>query len=173
MAAEPASNYERLEIDALLRGGSPPLARRRGGGLVLLPESDFFADLCGAAILPALHDNGLNQRPTVHVFDSDTFLDTVHAELTAADVIVADVTGRNPDLLYVLGLCHGIGRCPLLIAQRPAELPFGLGALRHVGYAATAEGVRRLREDLSRALRVFLAASRARPSDPREDEPEA
>lgn len=163
MATDPASNYERLEIDALMRGG----------GLVLLPDSDFFADLYGAAILPALQDNGLNQRTTVRVFDSDTFLDTVNAELTAADVIVADVTGRNPDLLYVLGLCHGIGRCPLLIARRPAELPFGLGALRHVEYAATAEGVRRLREDLSRALRVFLAASRAKPPDPPDDEPEA
>ena len=160
------SPYERLEIESLLRGvGYPPrVPPRPGSALVLMPEAESFAQVCHAAVLPALRANGLNRTGMVRVFDSASYLDGVYAEISTAEVVLADVTGRNADLLYVLGLCHGLGRCPLLVGQPPIELPFDLRALRHVEYDPTPEGVRRLRHELERAVRVFLAARRAKPA---------
>ena len=41
-------------------------------------------------------------------------------------MIVADLGILSADLLYILGLAHGLGRCPLLLTQNANELPFNL-----------------------------------------------
>ena len=48
----------------------------------------------------------------------------------------------------------------LLIAQSPVELPFDLGALRCLRYKLDRESLVDLRNNLTRALRIFLAAAR-------------
>jgi hypothetical protein len=79
-----------------------------------------------------------------------------------AEVIVAELsTATNGDLMYALGLAHGLGRCPLMLVQRGGELPFNLAGLRHVQYTRSQAGLLVLRSDLTRAVRVFLAAARA------------
>jgi hypothetical protein len=75
-------------------------------------------------------------------------------------VIIADTSQLNAAVLYVLGLCHGLRRCPLMIARSPVELPFDLGALRCLRYHPHRDGLLELRENLSRALRIFLTSSR-------------
>ena len=153
------SAYERIEIESLLHGTSPGAAPE--AALVLLPDAEPFLEVWRAAIVPALQENAFPFAARVPVFDAGATLDVVHRHLLAAEVIVADVTGLNPAVLYLLGLCHGRGRCPLLIGPREMDLPFNLRSLRHVGYEHDAQGLRRLRQDLGRALRVFLMASRA------------
>jgi hypothetical protein len=82
-----------------------------------------------------------------------------------AEVIVADLGILSADLLYILGLAHGLGRCPLLLTQNANELPFNLGALRWLEYRPDLSDLKELREHLTRAIRVFLLVSKARPSD--------
>lgn len=159
------SAYERVEIESLVQSTS--LGPAPDAALVLLPDGPPFPDVWHGAIVPALRDNGFPDPARVPVFDADTSLDVVLRHLLAAEVIVADVTGLNPAVLYLLGLCHGRGRCPLLIGPPGMDLPFNLRSLRHVEYAPDPRGLRRLRDDLRRALRVFLMASRAQfPPDP-------
>jgi hypothetical protein len=95
------------------------------------------------------------------VFDSSSNLTDVARWILRSEIILADLTYLNTDLMYVLGLAHGLGRCPLLLTQRPLELPFNLGALRWLEYAPHREGLIELRIHLIRAIRVFLAAVRA------------
>lgn len=61
--------------------------------------------------------------------------------------------------MYVLGLCHASGRCPLLITPLGEPPPFDLAKLRTVKYAPGDAGLFRLRDDLARAIRVFLATA--------------
>ena len=75
----------------------------------------------GLAVLPAMRKNGLNNVAPVWVFGSDSQLREVVRWLRAAHVIVADLTYLNPDLMYVLGLAHGLGRCPILIHHEDTE----------------------------------------------------
>ena len=95
------------------------------------------------------------------VFDSDSPLSTACHRLREAQIIIADVSGLNGHVMYLLGLCHGLRRCPLLICQAPADLPFDLRSLRCIEYAPDAEGLRDLREHLTRAMRVFLRSAAA------------
>jgi hypothetical protein len=154
------SAYERLQIASLL---GEEVSAEEGVGLYLMPEDPRFGEAYSvfeAAVLPAMRKNSINVREVAVSFNSDSLLAEVGRAVRSAQVIVAHVHAANADLMYVLGLCHGLGRCPILIGERPLELPFNLGALRCVEYGKGAEGVYELREELTRGIRVFLGAGR-------------
>ena len=155
----PASgDYERLQIESLLQpqshGGVDP-----GVGLFLMPKDIDAEVVHGAAVLPAMQKNGLNRVAPVWVFGSDSQLREVVRWLRAAQVIVADLTSLNPDLMYVIGLAHGLGRCPILIYRDDTEVPFNLDALRCIAYRHDHDGLIQLRTRLTRAIRVLLSAN--------------
>jgi hypothetical protein len=150
--------YERFQIESLLQDRGSQ--RERGIGLYLMPDEVYALRIFEEAVGPAMRENELKIDPLAVVFDSDSNLADVTRELQRAEVVVAEMSVSNAALYYALGLAHGLRRCPLLVTQEPFSLPFNLGALRWVQYADTREGVLELREHLSRAIRVFLAASR-------------
>ena len=166
MDAQRVSHYERMQIDSMLhpRDGANV---QRGVAVFLAPEGAAAEHVYDAAVGPALRENGLNRVSVVRVFNSDSALVDVSRWLLTAEIVVAELsTATNGDLMYALGLAHGLGRCPLLLVQRNAELPFNLAGLRHVQYTRSQNGLLTLREDLTRAIRVFLAATRANDAAP-------
>lgn len=153
------SEYERLQVESLLRTSSHG-GVDEGVGLFLMPHLPEFQIVHDTAVLPAMRKNGLNRVEPMFVFGSDAQLSEVARWLKAAQVSVADATMLNSDVMYVVGLAHGLGRCPILIYQRGTELPFNLEALRCVEYSSDTQGLLELRARLARAIRVLLAAER-------------
>ena len=58
----------------------------------------------------------------------------IWSAIHAARVVVADCTGRNPNVFYEIGLAHAIGRQTILIAQSLRDVPFDLRSLRVIIY---------------------------------------
>jgi hypothetical protein len=133
----------------------------RGTALVLLPVGEPFERVHDLAITPALMASGLNRSFVRRVFDHASPLASVLEAVMTAEIIVADLTILNPSVLYVVGLAHGQGRCPLIIAEQRLELPFDLHLPRCLHYERSDPGLIKLREELSRVIRVFIAACRA------------
>jgi hypothetical protein len=154
------SRYERGEI-AVLLGSAPSAPPPATDGLVVGPDSPDFEEVAELAVFPALRKNGLNAAAPVRVLDTTSPLERITRELFSAKIVIIDVSLADAPTLYVLGLCHGLGRCPMLIHQPDADLPFDLARLRRVEYATVPGGLLRLRESLSRAIRVFLASAEA------------
>ena len=44
--------------------------------------------------------------------------------MEGADLVVVDITGRNPNTLYLAGYAHGIGKPVLFLSQQGEDLPF-------------------------------------------------
>jgi len=51
-----------------------------------------------------------------------------------AKLILADLTGKNPNVFYELGLAHAITKPAILIAESIDDVPFDLRALRILEY---------------------------------------
>jgi hypothetical protein len=157
------SRYERDLIAAFLPRSTPPA--EAGVALVIMPDTIAHRDIYSAAVSPALAGSGFRPSSGGEAFDSYSSLELAVRCVNGAEIILADVTGGNGDVLYMLGLCHGLGRCPVLISQDPATLPLGLALMRCVEYVDDAPGRQRLREHLARAVRVFLAAAESSKRD--------
>lgn len=52
-----------------------------------------------------------------------------------AELIVADVTGLNPNVLYELGLAHAMGKRCVMLTQKIADLPYDLRPYRANEYS--------------------------------------
>jgi len=73
--------------------------------------------------------------------------------LNRADVVIADVTDRNPNVFYELGVRHAIRDATILIAQRLEDVPFDLQQLPvHVYDWKTREGKRAFRSRIRELL---------------------
>jgi hypothetical protein len=156
------SLYERQLIETLLQRASPPPIEP-GSGLVAFDACvDQARRAYEIAVVPAMRSAGLNLADIGLAFSDESTLAKVTRALFTAEAIVVDLSSLNPSVFYVLGLAHAIGRCPLLITSGgEVSLPFNLRSLRCIHYRNSAESLRRLREDLARALRVFLASAQS------------
>jgi hypothetical protein len=61
-------------------------------------------------------------------------LEDVWKGLCEASIVVADVTGRNPNVYYELGIAHILGRRVVLLTQNKADIPFDTHIYRHISY---------------------------------------
>jgi predicted nucleotide-binding protein len=64
------------------------------------------------------------------------WVDGIMASLRAADFLIADVTGRNPNVLFELGIAHGLGK-PFVIlvsVDGNGDIPSDLMGYQYIAY---------------------------------------
>lgn len=65
-----------------------------------------------------------------------------------ADLVIADLSGMNPNVLYELGLRHAFNLPVIQMAERDERLPFDIAAARTIFYETSFQGVISARETL-------------------------
>ena len=89
---------------------------------------------------------------------TDILVDIWHS-LNGADFVIADITGRNPNVLYELGIAHTLAKPVLIISRNAADIPIDLSTRRVILYGQS-EGD--WREDLgikvTKAIKEILGA---------------
>ena len=63
-----------------------------------------------------------------------SILKDIVSGITEADVIIADLTGLNPNVFYELGIAHSMNKKVILITQDLSEIPFDLKPYRAKEY---------------------------------------
>jgi hypothetical protein len=82
----------------------------------------------------------------------------VVGDLQTAGVIVADLTGDNPNVMYELGYAHASGAEPILIARVDHRLPFDVMEKRCIFFdLTTPEGGAEFDRAIARAIREILS----------------
>ncbi len=74
-------------------------------------------------------------------------------------VIIADCTGRNPNVFYEIGIAHMLGREVILITQDIKDVPFDLQYLRALVYLPNQQGFDDLTEKLKTHLHTLQTAT--------------
>lgn len=72
-----------------------------------------------------------------------------------ADLVIADLTGQNPNVYYEAGFAHALGKKMILIAQSEKDLAFHMRPIRTLFYTKPND----LRETLIDAIKDTLAGS--------------
>lgn len=106
------------------------------------------------AIRSTIEEMGLRCSRGDDVHISSNILQHILQEIWRARLIVADITGRNPNVYYELGIAQALGKPVLLIAQSAQELPFDISTWRVLVYKSV--------NDLQEGLRKWLTQTLAR-----------
>jgi len=76
--------------------------------------------------------------------------------IVEADVIVADLTDRNPNVFYELGISHTVGNKTIMTAQSRDDVPFDIANYRVLFYTPSSAGTKILRKTLDSAIKELL-----------------
>jgi hypothetical protein len=81
-------------------------------------------------------------------------MESVLKKIGEAEIIIADLTGRNPNVFYELGITHMIKQPNkvILLTQDINSIPFDLGAFRSIVYKQSITGAKQLKSDLTKAI---------------------
>lgn len=75
-----------------------------------------------------------------------------------ADIIIADLTDRNPNVFYELGIAHSAGNKTIMTAQGIGHVPFDIASYRVILYEHTLCGCEKLKIDLDSAIKELVIA---------------
>lgn len=106
-------------------------------------------------IVPACQAFGLSPVRADRIAKPGEIPDQVFRLLRDAEVVIADLTGANPNVMYELGLRHTRGRLTLQIGERE-RLPFDVSVIRTILFKRTEAGLIEARKRLSQALAIGL-----------------
>ncbi|HEY4158115.1 MAG TPA: hypothetical protein VGM29_08455 [Polyangiaceae bacterium] len=115
---------------------------------------EIFAD----QVAPTIAAAGLKCLRADDIYDTQPIVESVWENILRARLLVADLTGRNPNVFYELGVAHTVGKDVILLSQSIDDVPFDLRHLRVVLYDTTARGA----AALAKQLEATLAALKSR-----------
>ena len=99
-----------------------------------LPHGDYFEKIFKAAI----DKTGLKPvRADADIFATGKIIDQIWRGINAAKVLVAELTTRNANVLYELGLAHALKKPVVLVSSNQLDVPFDLQHIRVIYYDVT------------------------------------
>ena len=123
---------------------------------VLMPFREPFIRLYEDHIKPTLQSVDLRVMKADDIFTPTAIIDDIWQYINRARLIVADVTGRNSNVFYELGIAHTVGKDVIILTQNQDDIPFDLRHLRYFTYTDNQEGWQVLRRNLEKATRAAL-----------------
>lgn len=119
---------------------------------VLMPFTEEWSKrVYEQLIRPSVEQLGL-QCLRADELNGQIVIEDIWVKINQCAFVIADVTNRNPNVMYELGIVHTIGKPAVLITQNFATIPFDFTHLRHYGYSDNVDGFR----ELSEKLRVVI-----------------
>ena len=116
--------------------------------LVLMPFDEKFAGVYARAIRAGCdHVGACCQRVDEQLFDGN-ILEQIYNQIASADIIVADMTGRNPNVYYEVGYAKALDKHVVLITQDMNDIPYDLRLYPHIVYGDNESLVRQLKTKL-------------------------
>jgi len=87
---------------------------------------------------PAIEKAGLRPlRADDEIFKTGKIIDQIWSGIQSSKVLIAELTGRNPNVYYELGLAHASGKPVVLVCSSEADVPFDLRHIRVIYYETT------------------------------------
>lgn len=129
--AEPAA-----AVDQTLKRISKGVKIEHGDScFVMMPFADPIGGYYKAIYEPAVTKAGLKAvRADDEIFATGKIIDQVWSGITSAKVLVAELTGRNPNVFYELGLAHALNKPVVLVSSNQEDVPFDLQHIRVIYY---------------------------------------
>lgn len=105
---------------------------------VMMPFANPIGGYYSLIYEPAIKKAGLTPvRADTDIFGTGKIIDQIWTGLNRAKVLVAELTGRNPNVLYELGLAHALHKPVVLVSSNEADVPFDVRHVRVIYYDVT------------------------------------
>ena len=96
------------------------------------------------------------------IYGTTAIISDIWESIWRARMVIADVTGKNPNVNYELGLSHALAVPTILITKRIDDVPFDYRHMRCIRYETDKAGwERKLANSLSKTVQNLIDAPKA------------
>jgi hypothetical protein len=126
---------------------------------VLMPFAEDLKPVFEDHIRKVAENLQLRAQRADNFFVARHIMSDIWDAICSAKAIIADCTGRNPNVFYEIGLAHTVGKPVILITQNSEDVPFDLRSIRYINYKFDPRGMKKFENMLAITLRDTLGLS--------------
>lgn len=108
--------------------------KKRDTCFVIMPFKEPFNTYYKDIIKTALEKSNLIPLRSDEIYQPNSFIQTIWESILASKVIIAEMTGMNPNVLYEMGLCHAINKTVIMLTQNINDVPVDLRHINLIQY---------------------------------------
>ena len=102
---------------------------------VMMPFANPIGGYYESVFKPAIEKAGLTPiRADNDIFGTGKIIDQIWKGINNARVLIAELTSRNPNVYYELGMAHALKKPVVLISSNEEDVPFDLQHVRVIYY---------------------------------------
>lgn len=101
---------------------------------IIMPFEGWFNTYYEEIYIPAIEAAGMKPTRADDLYRPGNIVNDIWNYTKSADIILADLTSKNPNVFYELGLAHAITKPAVLITASIDDVPFDLRSLRVLVY---------------------------------------
>ncbi|MEK4487895.1 hypothetical protein MHH81_20520 [Psychrobacillus sp. FSL H8-0484] len=124
---------------------------------VLMPFKDELTEVYEDCIKLALNEVDYQCERADDIFHNTSIIEVIWTKICSAEIIIADLTDKNPNVFYEVGIAHTLGKEVILLTQNSEDVPFDLRHLRYIHYSNTGRGLSSLKDNLITTIKSINA----------------
>ena len=101
---------------------------------VMMPFGPWFDAYYKELFAPAIKDAGMEPLRADELFSTGTVIEQIWEQIQKAKILLADLTGKNANVFYELGLAHAAHKPVVFTSGSLDDVPFDLRHLRVIIY---------------------------------------
>lgn len=101
---------------------------------VMMPFGEWFDKYYQEIYVPAIREAGFEPVRADELFATGTVVEQIWEQIKKAKILLADLTDRNANVFYELGLAHAARKPVVFTAPNVEDVPFDLRHLRVILY---------------------------------------
>jgi hypothetical protein len=122
-----STRIKKLEADVAVKAGD--------SCFVMQPFASPHGEYYEKIFKPAIEKTGMHPvRADADIFGTGKIIDQIWRGINAAKVLVAELSTKNPNVLYELGLAHALYKPVVLVSSNEPDVPFDLQHIRVIYY---------------------------------------
>src|SRR5262245_57913520 len=124
---------------------------------VVMPFHALFETEYQRVLKPAIEGTGLECVRGDEIYSRAAIINDIWQSLRQSRVVVAELSGQNPNVMYEIGLAHAIGKPVIVLTRNQEDVPFDLKGLRYLFHDTNnPEWGENLRAELAKKIRGVL-----------------
>jgi hypothetical protein len=122
---------------------------------VLMPFEAKFQRIYHNVLKPVVESLGCSASKADENLSIGTVIEQIQRSIRDALLIIADVSGKNPNVFYELGYAHGLNKKVLIMTTNQNDIPFDISHIRYFQYSYSTN-FNHLKQQFSPVLRKNL-----------------
>lgn len=125
---------------------------------VIMPFASQFREVYDRIFRPVCESLGVHCWRVDEIAAPGSITRDIVDGILDADIVIADLTGRNANVFYELGIAHSTGNKTIMVAQSKDDVPFDVSAYRVVFYEQSISGAAKFSDSLRAAISELLSS---------------